>query len=101
MGACRSKGSTCLGITQALTFPQDCFAGIVQIFTKLCTSVISIDWHELNVMSFLEADCTTFRSFLVSRQPGHPGRQVQCRQPARAARIAPTQLENPLQPVVH
>lgn len=48
MGACRSQRSTRLGITQALTFPQDCFAGIVQILTKLCPSVIFFVWHELN-----------------------------------------------------
>ncbi|MET3370959.1 UNVERIFIED_CONTAM: hypothetical protein ABIE34_004238 [Jeotgalibacillus campisalis] len=43
MGACRSRGGTRLGITQALTFPQDCFAGIVQILTKLRLSATFID----------------------------------------------------------
>lgn len=50
MGACWSQRSTCLGITQALTFPQDCFAGIVQIFTKLCPAGVFINWHELSLI---------------------------------------------------
>lgn len=52
MGACWCQGSTRLGITQALTFPQDCFAGIVQILAKLSPSVILIDWHELNATRY-------------------------------------------------
>ncbi len=57
MRTCRSKRSTRLGITQALTFPQDCFAGIVQILTKLRRSVICIGWHELNATGYVGRRC--------------------------------------------
>lgn len=46
------RGGTRLGITQALTFPQDCFAGIVQILTKLRLSATFIDRHELNATRY-------------------------------------------------